>query len=601
MLRSSGSIPSTGALLELNYDACHVADWRAKHDETKRRMPERMGEFKVFRSVIEGHRRKQNIRMQLPVRVQAVLRKPSDETSWTKLEEVRKAVVAEIQCERQFHFTSDELEGLQKSIRVNSSRQRCFDDEVGKFERKGGLDPVPTGSRILVTQGRNGTADEVLDLLSMTTEYEPLRIQLRPLGTKREQTLDEFGKLLCVRDQHIKDIAATKRMSKEECLDKMLLVLWDALMLTMCEGWTRGNVANMHVCEAPQLARYFVLGLQVGANPLFDGICAMCGALLYGAYKGAHTNRYYGPPSDRDGHVIADTTAQPPFLLRYSPQLFAKEAPTWFEHDPETNRLSLRPGVPKPWVRQPVPSVQMDESRPWLYCIDCKDRYFADSGERGTHSHIPYRDRASTHFMKPVRKRRYWGGAQTTQQDEDTQQQGEQPKEQQQQPEEQSEHDEPEIQQQDDGLDDDFGIDDTEKPCGQNDELLPATGTLNMEDDEDDHLRRTRFEQSGYVPNLPDAPVSRPTLVEYQARWDVDLAKHMREVPGAFSRDNLVPKPIQELWQDVPYVPFDKLRSTDAQARLSVCRPRSALEEPNVRSGVGRYAHLTGDERWSLS
>ena len=121
-----------------------------------------------------------------------------------------------------------------------------------------------------------------------------------------------------------------------------------------------------------------------------------------------------------------------------------------------------------------------------------------------------------------------------------------------------------------------------------------------MDEDEDDHRRRTRFEQSGYVPNLPDAPVSRPTLVEYQARWDAELAKHMREVPGAFSRDNLVPKPVQELWQDVPYVPFDKLRSTDAQARLSVCRPRSALEEPNVRSGVGRYAHLTGDERCSL-
>ena len=46
--------PSSGALLEIHYDECHIADWHAKFDQTKRRMPERKGEFKVFLSVIMG-------------------------------------------------------------------------------------------------------------------------------------------------------------------------------------------------------------------------------------------------------------------------------------------------------------------------------------------------------------------------------------------------------------------------------------------------------------------------------------------------------------------------------------------------------------------
>ena len=349
--------------MEINYDACHVADWQAKYDETKKRLPERKGDFKVFRSVIEGHRRKPNQRIQLPARVRALLRKPADESSWKKLEDLRQAVVAEIQCERQLHFSSLELEDLRESIRTNTSRQRCFTDEVGRFNRAEGLEPVPKGSRILLPSSKTGTYDEVMDQLSTTKELEPLRIQLRPLRTKREQSLDEFGQKICFSEELIERIAVSEGMSQSECLDRLLLVLWDALMLTMCEAWTRGKVANLHACEAPQIARYFGLGLQVGSTPLFDGICSMCGALLGGTLTGAHRYKYTGPPSDRDGNKLASATGQPPCLLRYSPESFAKEAPIWFEHDSATNRLSLRPGVAKPWMRQPCPSAEADDSR----------------------------------------------------------------------------------------------------------------------------------------------------------------------------------------------------------------------------------------------
>ena len=39
-------------------------------------------------------------------------------------------------------------------------------------------------------------------------------------------------------------------------------------------------------------------------------------------------------------------------------------------------------------------------------------------------------------------------------------------------------------------------------------------------------------------------------------------------------------------------MPFDDLKSEEAQARLSVCRPASAFENPSVREGVPRYSPL---------
>ena len=100
-----------------------------------------------------------------------------------------------------------------------------------------------------------------------------------------------------------------------------------------------------------------------------------------------------------------------------------------------------------------------------------------------------------------------------------------------------------------------------------------------------------------------DVPM-RPSVEEYQKRWDLLKAWHARVVPGEFSRENLVPIPEPQLWQDCPYVPFDKLHSTEAQSRLSVCRPHSGLEEASCATGTPRYAHNTGGvifRRWASS
>ena len=128
------------------------------------------------------------------------------------------------------------------------------------------------------------------------------------------------------------------------------------------------------------------------------GICSLCGTLLHGnpSDRSALSNKEVAPPIDRDGNILLrsdgapQTDAQPPFLLRYSPALFAKEAPAMFQHDMETNRLSLVGGRREPWLRQHHPN-QLNKADTWLYCRDCHDRYF-DNGKK-PRGHLPFRDK----------------------------------------------------------------------------------------------------------------------------------------------------------------------------------------------------------------
>ena len=100
--------------------------------------------------------------------------------------------------------------------------------------------------------------------------------------------------------------------------------------------------------------------------------------------------------------------------------------------------------------------------------------------------------------------------------------------------------------------------------------------------------------------NFPAMESRRPTLDEYRARWKERRDWHARVVePQQFSRDNLVPKPIPRLWQDAPHVPFDKLLSDEAQARLSICRLTSCVEPAGLVDGTPSYASVTGGFRHS--
>ena len=150
--------------------------------------------------------------------------------------------------------------------------------------------------------------------------------------------------------------------------------LWDALFLSAAELWTKDQVSNTTAPEALELGHWFQRGQMISKRSLFDGICAMCGVLLYSTLgQNSIASYHQGPPISRDGRILVneqgvpETEAQPPFLLRFSPQMLAKECPEMFVHDPETNNLRLQHDKYPPWIKKLAGN---DRTKTWLYCFD---------------------------------------------------------------------------------------------------------------------------------------------------------------------------------------------------------------------------------------
>ena len=72
---------------------------------------------------------------------------------------------------------------------------------------------------------------------------------------------------------------------------------------------------------------------------------------------------------------------------------------------------------------------------------------------------------------------------------------------------------------------------------------------LDVDDDLDDF---GAFAARGFVPKSFNLPPGEPprSLEDYKRDWDERFARHSREVPGEFGRNNLVPKAVPALWQD---------------------------------------------------
>ena len=516
-------------LLELHYDEIHLERW--KH---RSKVPARGSEYMVFPAVAQAHRKKLNQKLSLPKPVKVILQEPADEADWRKLEELRKAILAIAQGEEEVSLTEDEAAAVADSIERNDS---CFPDEVGD-----GCKLAP-GTRVIVDVSQQGgpRVEKVRRRTAAVIKTrETVRVLTKPLWTERAPLLDKFG--VAMAKSGIKAVAREWDLTIEDVFDRMLIVLWDALFLAQSEDWSRRGLANTPADETLELARWFLRGQKVGAKPLFDGICSYCGTLLHGDInkRSALSNKCTAPPANRDGQELVNadgsvlSDAQPPFLLRYSPALFAREAPAMFEHDPETNRLSLK--GPAPWLR-PEHSRYTEDRNTWLYCTECKDRVFPTDNR--SHSHVPFRDRASQCCAKPPRRSR--SNAVLP-----------------------------------------HGSRDSSEPDCEPDFELPV--------DEEDPV-----DEDVVVPDLSEQPEQRPTLDEYREKWSHLIAQHAKGVTGSFSADNLVPVPDSRLWQDCPHVPFDKLQSEEAQARLSVCCPISGLEASNVVGGVPTYAHNTGE------
>lgn len=68
------------------------------------------------------------------------------------------------------------------------------------------------------------------------------------------------------RDEMIRQIAEDWPLSNEGTLDRLLLVLFDALLSTQAEDWTERKVANLPADEKYELARWWPLGQSVAKH-----------------------------------------------------------------------------------------------------------------------------------------------------------------------------------------------------------------------------------------------------------------------------------------------------------------------------------------------
>ena len=231
------------------------------------------------------------------------------------------------------------------------------------------------------------------------TDQTIVRVLLRGYKTARSPPLDDMARRILDDRLSAKDIAEQwrpKPLTQGELLDRFLLALWDALFLNMCEEWTRKGVSNIASGDTLDLVSWWTKGQNVGGHALCDHLCAMCGVYLSSYQSGQSTNFLtprHGPPIDRDGqHLVVEgepqTGAQPPFLLRFSPALIAKDAPEIFEHDPATNRLSLRAGRIEPWFRTVYGKPSDKDTNTWCYCDACHNRWISRSGHAVSYTHL---------------------------------------------------------------------------------------------------------------------------------------------------------------------------------------------------------------------
>ena len=83
---------------------------------------------------------------------------------------------------------------------------------------------------------------------------------------------------------------------------------------------------------------------------------------------------------------------------------------------------------------------------------------------------------------------------------------------------------------------------------GLTEDATDSAESVERRREEEEALRAIFGDDAVAAPVLPTE--NRPTLQEYQSKWRTKLAQHAREVDGPFSKDNLCPKPVHQLWQD---------------------------------------------------
>ena len=223
---------------------------------------------------------------------------------------MRRAVLLELQWLTTMQAVSaEEAQALATAMeRVSSPR---FPGEVGPGS------VLPEGSRVLDGRSSKGNVQgqhkRLVAFVRTCGADDTLQVLLRPQSSIATSLADEMGKALLNDSAPLQQICEAWKwgvLTKEETLDRLLLILWDAIFAKQSHEWTQRGLANLPVADVMNLGHWFLRGQKVGQKPLFDGICAMCGELLYGDVNQSLGNKTCGPAMNRDGEQVPWTATQ---------------------------------------------------------------------------------------------------------------------------------------------------------------------------------------------------------------------------------------------------------------------------------------------------
>ena len=399
----------TRALLDLHYDAVFLAAWEAKaacelpqeegaadanEDPGTRQVPRRRGAHRVDRKVLEARLAQRYQTFSLPGNFTSVFQKPADETDWSKLELLRQIVV-------------DAADGVVETCVVEVEELQILQDSVSQ-----GLEPVLTSSILL---GGTFLPAGCRLLTGLAHAALPLTVRLQ-LVEWMPVPLDAFGQALRAGAQGARALTVralagrwrepgekvAQELSAQAAFTKLLLDLGQVLWQGQCHAWSLAGKSWVDEAKILGAVRYYLKGQHVGEKPIFDSICAYCGALLYGTLGDGIGNKKCERPLDIDGMKCA-ADGQPPFLLRWPPSFFAAELPDVFAWDKASNKLSVRACHRErpPW-RRGAHHLHADEEKNWLYCESCHAREFFSGTDEGV-PFVPFRDSVSLRTTRGLR------------------------------------------------------------------------------------------------------------------------------------------------------------------------------------------------------
>ncbi|MDP6562127.1 MAG: hypothetical protein QF793_04360, partial [Candidatus Peribacteraceae bacterium] len=189
------------------------------------------------------------------------------------------------------------------SAAIRSGASNSHGIEVGE-----GFKKIPAGSFVEIPNAFKGrhTKLETAAQMFERSGLEKLTVYMRPRRSKkRPAMLDAFSKSL-FGDASARMLADKKGWDADEMFDKLALALYDQLSLELADEWSRRGKANLPSSDTNDLARYFLIGMNIGQKPIFENICANCGCFLSGMVNDNDglSNKRSGVPRNKDGRPM---------------------------------------------------------------------------------------------------------------------------------------------------------------------------------------------------------------------------------------------------------------------------------------------------------